>query len=635
MTRLEPSLFVQQLVVLRDTRVVAHIPFHLGVNVIAGENSAGKTTLVRFLAYGLGAENINFNVTALLCTAVMVEASLNGAVMTLRRDISRTGLAPLSVYWGPLKDASQAAAGQWQTFPFRRSQSLTSFSQVLFQGLHMPELRGESGSNITMHQILRLMYSDQETPGADLFRFERFDTAITRQAVGDYVLGVDDTAIYDLQLRIGVLEKEEAGLVSGLRAVFNTLGRAGAGFSLEFIEPRVQELGGQLAALETKLAYLRSEAPIRKGRASSEDEQIRNELNATHKKISALKDRRLDIEKQLADTALFVSELNERVKSSSESRTAAAYLGDVRFSVCPCCFTPITLGDGAAGQCALCKSVFSHGGAATQLARMQAELLLQVRESEEIARQLRTEIASLDGEIGISSGKLTELEQRFKASKSSWRTSVDVDMEDTLTKIGSVQQELKQLLELRKLGKELATQQERRAEIAGEVALLREKVSAMRSMQTNRRLDASETVTRHLGAILRNDLPRQAEFSSPVNINFDFGANKLTVDSTEQFSASSTVYLRHSFRLALLFASLEKSYFRHLRLVIIDGIEDGGMEPERSYNFQEVILRMSNEQLVDHQVIIATSHIAATLDRPEYVVGRKLTHDNRALAVFA
>src|SRR5688572_9940843 len=106
MTLFEPTLIVERLIVTRRGRIALDLKFHRGLNIISGENSAGKTTIVRFIAYGLGAENIHFNQTALLCDETYVEVKANDVPLTLRRPVSTTGLQPMSIFWGPYDQAS-------------------------------------------------------------------------------------------------------------------------------------------------------------------------------------------------------------------------------------------------------------------------------------------------------------------------------------------------------------------------------------------------------------------------------------------------------------------------------------------------------------------------------------------------
>lgn len=634
MTQFNPSLFIRRLAILRNSKIVADLEFHRGLNVIAGENSSGKTTLIRFLAFALGAENIKFNSTALLCEATFCEVELSGAIVTLRRAISSKTQSALSIFWGPMAAALSASITQWQTFSFRRTESKPSFSQVLFQALSLPELRGDAGNNVTMHQIMRLVYSDQETPGAELFRTERFDSPITRQAVGDYLLGIDDNNLYDLQLRAMTLEKEESALGAALKAVYGALGKAGANISLEFIEIRLRSLGLELQQSRDELHKGVADSAPTQGDGAKENDRIRTALTDTHRDLSVLKDRRMSAEQRISDAELLVVELIKRTQEIEESISAAAYLGAVRFAVCPCCLSDIGARPLTSGVCNLCNSPIEEAAAKTQLVRMKNELALQALESNQIKRDLQEERNKLYREIEAAQEKLLLLESQFATSSGNWRSSFDIRRDNLLTAIGRIEEEIRQLLDYRKLAQSLDEQSTARANITAELSLIRDNIFSLKQLQISRKENAYEAVARNLQVILKEDIPRAKEFSNPRDISFEFASNSIAIDGERQFSASSMVYLRHSFRLALLFASLEKPYFRFPRLLIIDGVEDGGMELERSHNFQRLILKLSVASIVDHQIIIATSSIAADVDSPNTVVGRKFSHKERSLQIL-
>jgi len=78
----------------------------------------------------------------------------------------------------------------------------------------IPEVKEEN--NISIHQILRLLYIDQESPTGSLFYYEQFDSQSTREAVADLLLGVYNQDLYthksDLQnseKRLEELKREE------------------------------------------------------------------------------------------------------------------------------------------------------------------------------------------------------------------------------------------------------------------------------------------------------------------------------------------------------------------------------------------------------------------------------------------
>ena len=65
MTRYEPTLLVERLVVQRGGKSVYDEAFHQGVNVIRGENSSGKSTVLNFIFYSLGGDLSDWSEAAL------------------------------------------------------------------------------------------------------------------------------------------------------------------------------------------------------------------------------------------------------------------------------------------------------------------------------------------------------------------------------------------------------------------------------------------------------------------------------------------------------------------------------------------------------------------------------------------
>jgi len=119
-------------------------------------------------------------------------------------------------------------------------------------------------------------------------------------------------------------------------------------------------------------------------------------------------------------------------------------------------------------------------------------------------------------------------------------------------------------------------------------------------------------------------------------VNVDFSTNRISVDGRSTFAASSNVYLKNAFHLALLQASTRRDYMRYARLAIFDNVEDKGMEPERSHNFQLLVREFSDTTEVEHQVIMFTSMIAPELENvPTLLVGPFYTHDFKTLRIPA
>lgn len=633
MTLHKPTILVNRLVVKKNGNSVMDISFHAGLNIIAGENSSGKTTAIRFIAYALGSENISFNKVAQLCDDVYLEITANNSVVTVRRHVSIQVMQPLSIFWGSIQAAMDAGISMWQQYPFKRSESKESFSQVIFRLLEMPELRGEGGSNITMHQLMRLVYSDQETPSSEIFRNDRFDRGITRAAVGDYLLGIDSTELYDLKLQESAVDKEVAAIRASVKTIYSTFGISGTNISLDFLDSQIQTLGSEVNFLQTKLENINSEASI-KASSSNEDNLLRTKLSDVHSKLSKLKRKKIDLQAEIADSELFLKELEDRMLSLEESAIAESYLGTAVFSFCPSCFTKLEVADENKSSCALCKSDIAEDSARSQLARMRNELALQLKESDMIRTQQLEELDSITLEIPSVETQLKYLEADYNRNQANWRSPNQILIQSISKEIGGKEQEIKNVLELKKLADLLATLTEKLGKEESQLEWIRGRIQSVTRQQIGRRNSAYLTVVDKLKTILKEDLFRQAEFAQANEIDIDFAANQLIVDGQKQFSASSMVFLRHGFHLALLLSSLERDYFRYPRLLILDGIEDGGMEVDRSYNFQNVIANHSAEHDVVHQIIMTTMSVCPDLDSDKYIVGPKFTHDEKSINII-
>ena len=189
MTRYDPTLIVTRTVVERNGLIAYDEKFHPGVNVIRGENSSGKSTVMNMIFYGLGGDLTAWSNEALLCSRVLVEVQLNGKVATLSRDISSESGRPMEIFGGEYELAKRSPISEWARYPYNRSQNKESFSQVLFRLLGIPEVASEATGNLTMYQILRLLYADQLSPVENLFRFDRFDPPTLRDAIGRLLCG--------------------------------------------------------------------------------------------------------------------------------------------------------------------------------------------------------------------------------------------------------------------------------------------------------------------------------------------------------------------------------------------------------------------------------------------------------------
>jgi hypothetical protein len=197
MIQYNPYLKLNKLLIFtNDGKIAYNQSFHDGVNIIRGHNSSGKSTIANFIFYVLGGDFNKWTAKAFRCKEVIAEIEINSAKITLKRSISDKGGQPMSLFWGSYEESKITGTENWEIYPYKRSETKKSFSNALFVALGFPELRGDVDSNITMHQILRLIYIDQKSLTGDLLLTDSFDSSITRTTVADLMLGVYDDSLY-------------------------------------------------------------------------------------------------------------------------------------------------------------------------------------------------------------------------------------------------------------------------------------------------------------------------------------------------------------------------------------------------------------------------------------------------------
>ncbi len=80
-----------------------------------------------------------------------------------------------------------------------------------------------------------------------------------------------------------------------------------------------------------------------------------------------------------------------------------------------------------------------------------------------------------------------------------------------------------------------------------------------------------------------------------------------------------------------MFAANELETMRHLQLLILENLEDKGMEPERYHRLHRTIVARSHELDGEWQIIIATADLAEDIRDEVKLIGNFYTHEKRTL----
>ena len=634
MTLRSPTIVVRRLVVKRNEHVAYDEPFHTGVNIIRGDNSSGKSTVMNFLFYGLGGDLHDWSDVALLCTHVWLEVELNGNPATLRRPITESSMSAMQIFGGRLGDAEAAPIEAWKSYPYRRSSNLENFSQAIFRLLDMPDVANEISGNVTIHQILRVLYADQLGQVDKIFRPESFDHATLRETVGNLLCGAYDNEVYESQQTLKDKEKQFESAASELRSILSLLAGGDEGVGTDWVEAKRRTLTAERESLLAEIALAEEAYSVNKEseqfslsaqqEAYERTQELQSKLAEKTEAISAL-------EFDIADSEAFIQGLQNKIESLRDAESVAGFVHSISFDTCPSCFADI-LEDEQSSACQLCKTPFDRERAKERIVGLINESAVQLNQSKKLQENRIDRLSSLKSER-------VEAHEKWKASARELQSLQGVPTSDSLQKVrtlhrklGYLDREIDDLEEKLKLASRVDELRDRKASLNDEIERLKTKIDTLKSKQQSQLRRAHSAIERETIELLKNDLKRQDSFERPETVEFSFKDDKITVDGHTYFSASSRVILKSSFMMGFLAAALKDASFRHPKFLMIDITENNGMEIERSHNFQHQVMRISDESEVEHQIILATAFPSPELEE-ECLVGKYSTRDNRTLRI--
>jgi hypothetical protein len=446
--------------------------------------------------------------------------------------------------------------------------------------------------------------------------------------------GVYNDNLYNSQLRVREIERELDKKTAELRGIFNVLGKSGQ--TPEIADPikLIEKLEEHKKQLAERIESFKKDREISKKEASEANktnESLRKKLSSAKAYESILKDRLSTVELEILDSKLFIRELTSRIESLDESKLTRDYFENLSFQFCPGCLSEIKPSD-SPHTCHLCKaSVVDKNGA--QMLRMRNELSIQIKESTHIVDIKEVEANNLRKDIPLATAEIKKLENEYKSTSQTWSSETEIFLEQKVRELGALDEEIKQAYEKQKLASIIKELQSQRDKLSAELSALNESIESLQIAQESRKQEVARAVEKNVIRLLKKDLPLQVEFVNAENVKFDFEENSVYVNGSRNFSESSAVVLRHIFHLALLTTSLEIHYMRIPRLVILDGIDDGGMEKNRSHNLQKIIVEECSTYKYPYQLIYATSEITDEIEDSGMVVARAFTPESRSLDV--
>lgn len=615
------KLFVNRFAVHGKGRFVYDQEFHAGVNIIRGVNGTGKSTITDLLSYTLGAVITDWTKEQRGCDWVMAEISLNGLHFCLKRDIVESGQAKMSIFEGKFDDAVSTAAGGTQ-YSMRRSNQRHSFSQQIFELLGLPRHKTDDSKNLTMHQILRLIYVDQLSATTKLLKEDKeYDNVTYRRAIGDYLLGIDDLEAHNLRQDLLTANKEFEKLNSELNAIYRLFGNEVSKINEEVLKAEIDVVESQLEDLKIRKKEVLRYQP------SDLNELVRKKANTLQDEIDRLSSQKQEFEAdkaeislELIDTELFVISLKDRQEALEQSRMTFTALGEITFKYCPACLEPIP--EEEYTGCSLCKKEKRDGDRDVAYVQMLNELNFQIRESEALMKDFRTRLDSINSQLPGIARRLEEAKFEYQELEVTAEAK-DAIVAEIASEMGFCKSQIIAIEDRREHVNKVESMRQDKARVNTIIQSLQDKLDQVNARQADRYNNVYDSIERKAGQLLAQDGSYEPTFDDVEEVTFDFAKDKMFVNGRSKFSASSMVVMKNSIRLAIFLHAVDDNFARLPNFLIMDNIEDKGMIAERSHNFQKIIVSESEKLRDEYQLIFTTSMIDPALDGTAMCVGPK------------
>lgn len=630
-------LTLNRLSIHRGTDVLYDEVFHEGVNIIHGDNGSGKSIITDFIYFALGGDLKEWREEARLADFVLAELSTRDAVITLRRDISDTQGRPMYIFFGSYSEGQKSDIREWQLFPYKRPADGFSFNQILFRAIGIPEAISEGASNITMNQLLRVLYSDQLTPVQRIFRVEPFDTWQTRQAVGDVLCGLGGYDLFELQLELRQLIKDYDEASTRLKSLITIAGRYSDKLLIEHVTIEIANATKSRDKLQIELVRVlsRTEDEGLKSKADATGTRLRQEYSRAKLRMAESNEALSTLEYEVEDAEQFIDHLQLSISDFDDATNTFFALGAVRFEFCPSCFSPITVKHShePGAICELCHNALNAKRDETRVLAVKLDLEMQISESRKLQEDRQARLTDLRAELRSAKSEMrtasNALELEIEASQ------IDTVVADIGRKIGYLDRELEQLVQRESLARELASLTDAKSTLNARISEARDRIETINASQDKRKRIAYTEISEATKKILAGDLQEHSDFGDVDSVTFSFAEDWIAINGNKNRigSASGMVILKNSFLLGLFASSLNDEQFNLPRFMLMDNIEDKGMVQERSWNFQRLILRTSDNTKTPHQIIFSTSKIAPELENTAAVVGGKYTKQRHSLKI--
>ncbi|MBU2115286.1 MAG: hypothetical protein KKE94_16090 [Gammaproteobacteria bacterium] len=406
------------------------------------------------------------------------------------------------------------------------------------------------------------------------------------------------------------------------QAIYRILGND-SGLTLESLQADIIKNNDEIVFLREQKVEPASNDELDIERAKKYN-LVEDEVNLISRKLKRFKEDLRTVVGEIVDCELYAESLEFRKKSLLESQILYSSLGGISFDKCPVCLgkvEPVEL-----GHCALCKCEMKEEDGDNYL-ELLTELNFQIKSNSIVLADYREQREGLEAIIDITVGELREIQSRLvEVAK-----VVDLTQsrrESNARRIGYLEASNENSKSKIKIIQSLDAKKSLKTSLIERIANLKQKIENANFANERRAKSVYNGLSTSIVDILKGEKrkdgsPYEKSFitSGVSDIEIDFAKDRLLLDGRVKFSASSNFIKKNAFHISTLLRSIQDDAYRLPRFLMLDSIENGGMKPFRSHQFQRKIIELFSGIEEDFQLIFCTSMVLEDLNNDKYGVG--------------
>ncbi|MEV6923998.1 hypothetical protein AB0M46_05720 [Dactylosporangium sp. NPDC051485] len=399
------------------------VNFRPGLNIILGDITTGKTTLVRLIRAMLGTMPSGLPPEVDYIQAIRGHVTLGGSAWQIYRPRTTTSDALVEVSEEHPDAEHEPISLRLPVAGNNRSYSLFLLDRLQIPAVSVPQARTEPTGTltpVTMTDWLGYCIVTGDELDTQVFGHQRHWRDVKRRWVFQLAYGYYEPELARLNADMRQVELQLAALDqdAAIRARF----LADTPFS------NLDHLALQLATREAELLQTISQRQ-RLGAAASEIpgvQELRQTLLATRARGAEVADRLRRIEAQLIDLTDLRRQLSTQSARLTRAIVADEWLVDFDFIVCPRCGNDVNAGRTDPHLCYLCLQQPRPATSQAQLLTEQDRIASQIKETDEVItsregtrQQLRLETQRFDRLASELAARLDQQTQAFVSDRAS------------------------------------------------------------------------------------------------------------------------------------------------------------------------------------------------------------------------